>query len=170
MRARRLVGLLAVVALAMAGCGDGDSPGEPAQPQSPAPAVATPTAPAGAPTEIAGLTASYHGTEDITGTQEITIEMADHYFAPTVLRGAPGQELTVTLRNNSESPHHFTTADEQLIVEVQPGLTAEGQITLPRSGNLSFFCLLHGEDGMAGGFNVSGPVDAPDPHASPTGW
>ena len=48
------------------------------------------------------------------------------------------------------------------------GMTADGQITLPRSGNLSFFCLMHREDGMAGGFNVTGPVEAPDPKASPS--
>jgi plastocyanin len=94
--------------------------------------------------------------------------MEDSYFSPTVLRGEPGQKVVVTLRNRGENPHHFTTSDEQLIVEVQPGLTAEGRLTLPASGNLAFHCLLHRRSGMAGAFNVSGPVigERPSPGAT----
>jgi hypothetical protein len=53
-------------------------------------------------------------------------DMEDAYFSPTVLRGGPGQKIRLTLRSRGETPHHFTTSDEQLIVEVQPGLTADG--------------------------------------------
>lgn len=171
MHARRLVGLLAIVALLLASCGDGSEEPDQARqtPTRTEPTTAgTPTVPVGTQIDVAGRTANYHGFEDVSGAREIAIEMADNYFTPTVLRGEPGQKLTVTLRNDTESPHHFTTADQQLIVEVQPGLTAEGQITLPASGNLSFYCLIHAEDGMAGGFNVSGPIGEPDPAASPT--
>jgi plastocyanin len=117
---------------------------------------------------VAGETAIYHGTEDITGASRVTIDMEDTYFSPTVLRGEPGQRLQLTLRNRGKSPHHFATADDQLIVEVQPGLTADGRITLPSSGNLSFYCLLHRQDAMAGAFNVSGEIGEAEPEPEPT--
>lgn len=164
----RLVTVLLV--LAPAACGD-DSDADAARVTPPAPASTappTPTASPGSRIHVAGLTANYHGFAEVGPSGEVTIDLAADHFAPTVLRGAPGQRVTITLRNTGETPHHFVTADQQLIVEVQPGLTAEGRITLPRSGNLSFFCLTHKADGMAGGFNVSGPIGAPDPKASPT--
>lgn len=118
---------------------------------------------------MAGLTANYHGTADVSqATGKVIIELKDFFFEPTVLHGAPGQQVTFTLQNTSENPHTFTTADMSADIEVQPGMIAEGRVTLPRSGNLSFFCRFHKEQGMAGGFNVSGPVGAPDPKASPT--
>lgn len=167
----RLVRLVAVIALVLApaGCGD-DGPDPGAAPTSPPTPTSrpTPTASPGSRIEVAGLTAKYHSFAEVGPGGKVTIDLAADHFRPTVLRGAPGQKVTLTLRNTGETPHHFATADQQLIVEVQPGLTAEGRITLPRSGNLSFFCLTHREDGMAGGFNVSGPIDAPDPKASPT--
>lgn len=168
MRGKRLVAALAVVACtAVTACGDGDDPppDSPATGQSPG---STPGPSPGDRVDVAGETANYHSTEDITGTTRVTIDMEDTYFSPTVLKGKPGQKLQVTLRNRGEDPHHFTTADQQLIVEVQPGLTAEGRITLPSSGNLSFYCLLHREDGMAGAFNVSGPVTGAEAKPEPT--
>jgi plastocyanin len=164
------VRLLAVMALVSvpAGCSGDDAAEQVTQPTPTPSARPTPTASPGAQIQVAGLTANYHSFAEIRPDGEVSIDLADDHFAPTVLRGAPGQKVTLTLRNTSETPHHFATADQQLIVEVQPGLTAEGKITLPRSGNLSFFCEMHREDGMAGGFNVSGPMDAPDPKASPT--
>ena len=167
----RLVRLVAVIALVLApaGCGGDDAAPETAQVSPPTPSSRpTPTASPGALIEVAGLTAKYHSFAEVGPNGRVTIDLASDHFRPTVLRGAPGQQVALTLRNTGETSHHFATADQQLIVEVQPGLTAEGRITLPRSGNLSFFCLNHREDGMAGGFNVSGPIDAPDPKASPT--
>lgn len=167
---RRLVVSAAVALLSVgpvAACGgEGDSPSG-AGPTSPA-ASASPGPSPGERIEVAGRTAIYHGTEDVSGTRRATIDMEDSYFSPTVLKGKPGQRLELTLRNRSKSPHQFTTADQQLIVEVQPGLTAEGRITLPSSGNLSFYCALHARHGMAGAFNVSGAIAEAGPEATPT--
>ena len=116
---------------------------------------------------MAGLTANYHGTADVSqATGKVIIELKDFFFEPTVLHGAPGQQVTFTLQNTSENPHTFTTADMSADIEVQPGMIAEGRVTLPRSGNLSFFCRFHKEQGMAGGFNVSGPTEDPDKQTS----
>lgn len=171
MTAGRRVVVSAVVTLlslgSVAACGDGDDPSTGAGATSPTEG-ASPTPSAGQRIEVAGRTAVYHGTEDVSGTGRATIDMAEGYFSPTVLKGKPGQKLELTLRNRGETPHHFTTADQQLIVEVQPGMTAEGRVTLPTSGNLSFYCTIHGRHGMAGAFHVSGSVAAPGPEATPT--
>jgi|SRR5690554_2331228 plastocyanin len=171
MTAGRRVVVSTVVTLlsvgAVAACGGGDDSSTGAGPESPT-VSASPTPSPGERIEVAGRTAVYHGTEDVSGTGRATIDMVDGYFSPTVLKGKPGQKLELTLRNRGETPHHFTTADQQLIVEVQPGLTAEGRITLPASGNLSFYCTLHAEHGMAGAFHVSGSVAAPGPEATQT--
>jgi hypothetical protein len=164
MRAWCLVGMLAVVALATPGCGD-----KPKEAAKPPPSVApTPTLSMGARITIGGRPANYYGTEEIAGAQTATIEIADGYFAPTVLHGTPGQKLVVTLKNIGTTPHSFSTDDQQFIVEVQPGLTAEGKVTLPQEGNLSFYSPIQHEGGMAGAFNVSGPLDARDKIVRPS--
>jgi plastocyanin len=167
MRAWCLVGVLAVVALATPGCSD--KPKESVQSSSPVASTPTPTMSIGARVTVGGQTVNYHGTEEIAGAQSVAIEMADGYFEPTVLFGKPGQQLVVTLKNTGKNPHQFTTADQQFIVEVQPGMTAEGKVTLPTAGNLSFYCSTEKEAGMAGAFNVSGPLDAHDKIVKPTG-
>jgi len=171
MSAARRVVVSAVVTLlslgSVAACGHGDDRSNGAGPTSSATSTSPPPSP-GARIEVAGRTALYHGTEDVSGTGRATIDMVDGYFSPTVLTGKPGQKLELTLRNRGETPHHFTTADQQLIVEVQPGMTAEGRVTLPASGNLSFYCTLHGRHGMAGAFHVSGSIAAPGPEATST--
>jgi len=164
MRAWCLVGALAAVAIATSGCGDKPKHAEQSQP-SVAPA---PTWSIGARVTVAGLPANYHGTEEIADAQSAIIEMADGYFAPTVLHGTPGQQLVITLKNTGTTPHDFATGDQQFIVQVQPGATAEGKVTLPQSGNLSFYCAHEKEKGMVGAFNVSGPLDARDTHVRPS--
>jgi len=84
-----------------------------------------------------------------------------------VIRGKPGQELVLSLKNESQSPHTFTTADGKADIELRPRAIAEARITLPQSGNLAFFCRLDKSRPMAGVFNVSGPVDSPGPNVSP---
>jgi plastocyanin len=174
MRAHGLVAVLAVAALAVAGCtaqrDSASAKGTPAQSWT-APVPST-----GAPVTVAGLTANYHGSRDISGgaqgAQNVTIEMKDSYFDPTVLHGAPGQKVAFTLRNTGKTAHTFTTADGLADIAVQPGAIAEGRVTLPEHGNVSFFCRFHKAHGMAGGFNVSGNIDSsgqgPTPTSKPT--
>src|SRR5213076_1126994 len=58
--------------------------------------------------KIAGLTANEHGTKDVTGMTSLEVEADNFYFAPTVLKGAPGQHLTLTIKNSSGTDHNFT--------------------------------------------------------------
>jgi plastocyanin len=160
--------MMAVVTLAVAGCANqpaGSTPGptsaqQPSTPATPAPSV-------GSEIKVGAMTAIYHGTVDVGGLQDVSLKMADNYYDPTVVRGKPGQELVLHLENNGENAHTFTTADGKADIEVKPRSFAEGKITLPESGNLEFFSRLDKERGMAGVFNVSGPLDSAGPAASP---
>jgi plastocyanin len=110
---------------------------------------------------IAGQEATGHGTEDVTGTEEIEVELDDFYFEPTVLEGAAGQTLTVTMFNEGDAPHTFTIDELQVDEELQPGdedVTAE--VTFPDSGALVFYCRFHVGGGMLGGLSVGGDLNA----------
>jgi plastocyanin len=155
--------MMAVVTLAVAGCAD-RSVGSTLGPTSTHP---TSTPSVGSEIKLGALTAAYHGTADVAGLQTVTIQMADNYFEPTVLHGKPGQQVVLNLENKTESSHTFTTADGKADIEVKPRSVAAGKITLPQSGNLVFFCRFHKDRGMAGVFNVSGPLDSPKPATSP---
>jgi plastocyanin len=165
MRALGLIVVLVFSALPFTGCG-----GEPEPTQSaaatPRPAKATPTLKVGSKVELAGVHANYHGTEDVSGARTMHIEIEDNYFSPTVIKGKPGQRLVVALENESQSPHTFTIGGSYVDQQIQPGGLSEVRVKLPESGNLSFFCTFQKKNGMAGVFNVSGPLGKPGPKAT----
>jgi plastocyanin len=67
------------------------------------------------------------------------------------------------VENESQSPHTFTISGRYVDQQIQPGMISEVRVTMPKSGNLSFFCTFNKKIGMAGGFNVSGPIGKPGP-------
>jgi plastocyanin len=143
---RRLRGVLAAAAvvvsvLAVAACGgsSGDENGE-----------------AGGSTTIGGMTAELHGTKDVSGeTGKVEIEMYDDYFEPTILKGKPGQTVTLELKNEGNTPHTLTIPDQGINQEVQPGDEAEADVTFPQTGELVFVCRFHESKGMVGALEVS---------------
>jgi plastocyanin len=164
LRTQGLIWIVAAATLTVAGCANEPTGSGVPSPSTPSPTASTPAV--GEEINLGGLTTAYHGTAEVTGLQKVTIEMADHFFEPTVIHGGPGQELVLALENKSESSHTFTTADGIADIEVKPRSVAEGKITLPQSGNLLFFCRFHKDQGMVGLFNVSGPLDSPVPTVS----
>jgi plastocyanin len=110
---------------------------------------------------IAGQEATSHGSEDVTGTDEVELELDDFYFEPTVLEGEAGQTLTVSMFNEGDAAHTFTIDELQIDEELQPGdegVTAE--VTFPDSGALVFYCRFHVGGGMLGGLSVGGDLNA----------
>jgi plastocyanin len=172
MRRGSLAGLVfsGVLTAALAGCAGGDP--EPVSTHGrshrPTPAVATPQLAIGDKVRVAGLTANYHGTKNVARTSKVTIEIEDNYFSPTIIKGKPGQRIIVSLENESQSPHTFTIGGRYVDQQIAPGQLSEVPVVLPRSGNLSFFCTFQKKVGMAGGFNVSGPIGKPGPKAKTT--
>jgi plastocyanin len=109
---------------------------------------------------IAGEEATSHGSEDVSGTGQIELELDDFYFEPTVLEGEAGEALTVNLFNEGDAPHTFTIDELQIDEELQPGdedVTAD--VTFPDSGALVFYCRFHATQGMRGGLSVGGDLN-----------
>ena len=110
----------------------------------------------GTTTTIGGVAVESHGTKDVSGeTGKVEIEMYDDYFEPTVLEGTPGQKVTIELKNEGETAHTFTMAEQSIDQEVQPGDEAEADVTFPESGELTFICKFHESSGMVGALEPS---------------
>jgi plastocyanin len=123
----------------------------------------------GGSTTIGGMTASLHGTKDVSGeTGKVEIEMYDDYFEPTVLNGKPGQTITLELKNEGEKAHTLTISDKGIDQEVQPGDEAEADVTFPQSGELVFVCRFHENNGMIGALEVSGGASGSRPAPTTT--
>jgi len=110
----------------------------------------------GTTTTIGGVQTESHGTKDVSGeTGKVEIEMYDNYFEPTVLKGEPGQKVTIELKNEGKAAHTFTVSKQSVDQEVQPGDEAEADITFPQSGELTFVCKFHQSSGMVGALEAS---------------
>lgn len=110
--------------------------------------------------EIGGEEATFHGSEDVSGSTELEVEADDFYFGPTVLEGEAGQTLSVGLRNEGEANHTFTIDESGIDEEIQPGAETTVDVTFPQSGALVFYCTFHRGGGMLGALSVDGSLDA----------
>jgi plastocyanin len=120
----------------------------------------------GGSTTIGGMKAELHGTKDVSNeTGKVEIEMYDDYFEPTILKGKPGEKVTLELKNEGEQAHTLTISDQGVDTEVQPGEEAEADITFPQSGELTFVCKFHEGQGMVGALKVS---SSPTPSTTTT--
>lgn len=105
---------------------------------------------------IGGQAVEIHGTKDVSGeTGKVEIEMDDNYFNPTVLKGTPGQKVTLELKNEGQVAHTFTVSEQSVDQEVQPADEAEVDVTFPESGELTFVCRFHQSSGMVGALEPS---------------
>jgi plastocyanin len=110
----------------------------------------------GGSTTIGGMAAELHGTKDVSNeTGKVEIELYDDYFEPTILKGTPGEKVTLELKNEGDNPHTLTISDQGVDQEVQPGDEAEVDVTFPKSGELAFVCRFHESKGMVGALEVS---------------
>ena len=144
---------------ALAACGSGSSGGSSAstgsQPSSPA-AGASGGSGSSTTDTVAGLTANDHGTMDVAGMSSLTITASDYYFNPSVLKGTPGQKLSLIIKNTSSVLHNFSLTAQNVNKDLNAGSTVTTHVTFPSSGVLSFFCQYHKSRGMAGGLLTSG--------------
>jgi plastocyanin len=80
----------------------------------------------------------------------LNIEADSNYFAPTFLRGQPGQKLTLEIENESSAQHNFSLTAQGIDRDVPPKGKAMVEVTFPQSGALHFFCKYHTGSGMNG--------------------
>lgn len=104
---------------------------------------------AGPPPELAEG-ANYEGTGEVSASGEVEMRLIDSAFDPTVLVGEPGQELTVSLKNDGAIRHTFTIEEQDIDEVLEPGATAEVKVTMPESGTTQFICRFHEAQGMVG--------------------
>jgi plastocyanin len=102
----------------------------------------------------AGVDANDHGSKSASG--ETKIELDDYYFEPTVLKGSPGQKVTLELENEGSTEHTFTIDAQGVDQALQPGDDAKVTVTIPKSGAVSFYCKFHKSEGMAGALVANG--------------
>jgi plastocyanin len=105
---------------------------------------------------IAGVNANDHGTKAVEDNGKTEVELDDYYFKPTVLEGKAGEKVTLELKNEGQTEHTFTIDSQGVNKELGPGEEAEVDVTIPKSGLVSFYCRFHKSEGMAGALAVSG--------------
>jgi plastocyanin len=103
---------------------------------------------------IAGVPANDHGSKNVSGEAEV--ELDDFYFEPTVLRGKPGSQVTLELKNEGSTEHNLSIDSQSIDKDVQAGEDAKVTVTFPKSGQLSFYCKYHKDMGMAGALSAGG--------------
>jgi plastocyanin len=135
--------------LAVAGCGSSSS-------SSSGGTTTEESSGGGGQKTIAGVQANDHGTKAVEDRGKTEVEMDDFYFKPTVLEGKPGQTVTLELKNEGQTEHSFTIDSQNVDQELGPGEEAEVDVTIPKSGVVSFYCKFHKSSGMAGALAVTG--------------
>jgi len=101
------------------------------------------------PVELSGEV-NDEGTEDATGSDALELEADDFYFEPTFIKATPGSTLTLTVGNEGDASHTFTVDDQDIDTEVEPGATADVEVTVPEDGTVNYYCRFHRSQGMQG--------------------
>jgi plastocyanin len=107
-------------------------------------------------TTIGGAQVESHGVKDVSSESgKVEIELDDNYFEPTILKGKPGQMVELELKNEGNTTHTFTIAEQSINKEIQPGDETETEVKFPQSGVLKFVCTFHQGEGMIGALLTS---------------
>jgi plastocyanin len=138
--------LTATVVLGLTACGSSSSSGSGSSSTTKAakPAAANPVTLSGKVTN--------KGTKDVStkGTVSMELELDNFYFQPTFIKVAPGQKLTLEIKNEGSVPHTFTAPSLNIDKELQPDTKMDVTVTMPMSGNVPFYCRFHKDNGMQG--------------------
>lgn len=97
-----------------------------------------------------GQRAADHGQASVASVTSTVIVLGDDYFQPTVLHGAPGQHLAVTLSNQGSALHDFRIASQHIDVNVEVGTPVSVSVTFPAAGAVVFECRYHLLQNMRG--------------------
>src|ERR1051325_8814535 len=79
----------------------------------------------------AGVQANDHGSKSASG--ETKVELDDYYFEPTVLKGQPGQKVTLELENEGSIEHNFTIESQGIDKDLEAGEDAKVTVSIPKS-------------------------------------
>jgi plastocyanin len=144
-RAILAVAVLALVAAVAAGCGGSNKSSSSSEGGGGG---------GGGKKTIAGVPANDHGSKTVSGETEV--ELDDFYFEPTVLKGKAGSKVTLELKNEGSTEHNLSIDSQGIDKDVEAGEDAKVSVTIPQSGEISFYCKYHKSMGMAGALEVGG--------------
>lgn len=153
-----LLALVMALGLVAAACSNGSSNAASGNTTNGATETASPS---GGETEggkitIDGEQANDHGTKDVSGQNELEVELDDFYFNPTVLQGTPGEQIKLELKNESGTLHNFSIDDQSINQDVAGGQDQTVTVTIPQSGQVVFYCKYHRSLGMLGALEPTG--------------
>ena len=103
------------------------------------------------------------GTKDVSSKSAATIDMEadDYYFGPTFVKVQPGEKVRITLKNEGDSTHTFTSEGLSIDQEVAAGKSTHFTLTVPSDGTaFAFHCDFHQSMGMQGAFFTGTSVTA----------
>jgi YVTN family beta-propeller protein len=103
-----------------------------------------------------------HGTKDVRNLSRLELEADDYYFAPTFLRGKPGQKVMLVVESEARTLHNISISSLGIDKDIPPKGKVQFEVTFPASGVLAFSCKFHGSLGMNGQLLVgdSAPIGA----------
>jgi YVTN family beta-propeller protein len=110
---------------------------------------------AGRSITIEGVAFADHGTLDVGTAAEVTLRADDYYFAPTFLRGRPGQHLRLHVENLTSTLHNLSMPALGIDRDLPPLGRVALDVTVPATGPVAFFCKFHGPLGQNGQVLVS---------------
>jgi plastocyanin len=111
--------------------------------------------------QLGSVTFADHGTQSVRGKTALALEADSNYFKPTFLRGETGQQLTLTIENESASLHNFSVAGQQIDVDIPAKGKVQVTVTFPAMGAARFFCKYHADQGMNGELLVGDTAPQP---------
>lgn len=110
-----------------------------------------------APVQLSGQVTN-KGTKDISSkgaSTDLELEADDFYFNPTFIKAAPGQKVTLEIKNEGSATHTFTSPTLNIDQEIAPDKSVKVEVTVPASGNAAWYCRFHRSSGMQGAFFTS---------------
>jgi YVTN family beta-propeller protein len=99
---------------------------------------------------IAGVVYTDEGTRDVRAAADAVLRAQDYSFAPTFLRGRPGQRLPVRVENAASTLHNLTVDGAGVDRDLLPGSSTELVLTFPATGTARFYCKFHSPLGQNG--------------------
>jgi plastocyanin len=104
-----------------------------------------------------------HGKANVSkqskGSLDVVVD--DYYFAPTFIKVAAGQKVTIKLDNEGTDPHTFTSDELGVDKEVGPGKSAKVKVRIPSDVEaVQYFCQFHDSLGMQGAFYAASGATA----------
>jgi plastocyanin len=158
---RLMCAAAAFLALAFAACG-GNSDNSPSA-SGPAPSKAQPSQSKSSESEeedtstktVGGQKLNFKESANVSQKSSIEVEADNFYFSPTILKGKPGQSVTLELKNEGSVTHNFTLASQNINQDLAVGQSADVKVTFPQSGTVLFHCAFHETSGMIGALQAT---------------